>query len=403
MKCPHCGQEHPDDFLLCPYTGKSLKQQTKVCGNPDCQYPNVPIEAKYCPRCGWEFSQRNNSEREESHVIPHNNHCFDNIGQFNEGIAVIVNNGKYGLISKSGEIILDCIYKKTLPLSEGLSAVENEHEEWFFVNCQGDIVLLLDKSYYVTAETGFRCGLCAVMKWDNLTEQYLYGFIDKNGYEVIKCQYSWVNDFNQKTELAVVELEEHGQFIINKLGEKQTDFFSSVEIVDDFLIMHDYPNTNIIENRITGERIYLPKVSSSNLMLGIGEGLCSYVVNNKLVCFDIGCPNMRYSFKEPIDSFYSHFSNGLLAVRACGNGAGFVDSKCNIIIPLIYRNVKDFTCGLAAVQSQDTLKWGYINIKGELVIDFKYDEATQFYDDVASVKYEGHQIVIDISDTVIFS
>ena len=55
------------------------------------------------------------------------------------------------------------------------------------------------------------------------------------------------------------------------------------------------------------------------------------------------------------------------------------------------------------MQSQDTLKWGYINIKGELVIDFKYDEATQFYDDVASVKYEGHQIVIDISDTVIFS
>ena len=109
-------------------------------------------------------------------------------------------------------------------------------------------------------------------------------------------------------------------------------------------------------------------------MLGIGEGLCSYVVNNKLVCFDIGCPNMRYSFKEPIDSFYSHFSNGLLAVRVCGNGAGFVDSKCNIIIPLIYRNVKDFTCGLAAVQSQDTLKWGYINIKGELVIDFKYDD-----------------------------
>ena len=60
MKCPHCGQEHPDDFLLCPYTGKSLKSQTKVCGNPDCQYPNVPIEAKFCPRCGWDFSQDDN-------------------------------------------------------------------------------------------------------------------------------------------------------------------------------------------------------------------------------------------------------------------------------------------------------------------------------------------------------
>ena len=60
MKCPHCSQEHPDDFLLCPYTGKSLKPQTKVCGNPDCKYPNVPIEAKFCPRCGWAFSQDDN-------------------------------------------------------------------------------------------------------------------------------------------------------------------------------------------------------------------------------------------------------------------------------------------------------------------------------------------------------
>ena len=64
MKCPHCGQEHPDDFLLCPYTGKSLKQQTKVCGNPDCQYPNVPIEAKYCPRCGWKFPMQNENNNE---------------------------------------------------------------------------------------------------------------------------------------------------------------------------------------------------------------------------------------------------------------------------------------------------------------------------------------------------
>lgn len=403
MKCPHCGQEHPDDFLLCPYTGKSLKSQTKVCGNPNCQYPNVPIEAKFCPRCGWKFAQNNKSGKEENHNQSHNNYSFDIIGQFNEGIAVTVKNGKYGLVSKNGKIILDCIYKSTLPLSEGLSAVENENEEWFFVNCQGDAVLLLDKAYYVATQVGFNCGLCAVMKWDNLSNRYLYGFVEKKGCEVIKCKYSWVNDFNQKTGLAVAELENQGQFVINKLGQRQSDFFSSIEIADNFLVVYNNPKANFIENRITGERTFLPKVNPSDLMIGIGEGLCSYVVNDKLVCFDIRYPDMRYSFKERIYYFYSHFSNGLLAVKTRGNGAGFIDTKCNIIIPLIYRNVKDFTCGLAAVQSQETLKWGYINIKGEQVIDFKYDEASQFNDDVASVTYEGYQIVIDISDTIIFS
>ena len=54
MKCPFCGQEHPDNFIYCPISGQSLKQQTKKC--PNCLYENVPIEAKFCPRCRYEFS-----------------------------------------------------------------------------------------------------------------------------------------------------------------------------------------------------------------------------------------------------------------------------------------------------------------------------------------------------------
>ena len=58
MKCPYCGQEHPDVFKFCPISGQSLAPQTKVCGNPDCKYENVPIEAKFCPRCGTPFSSK---------------------------------------------------------------------------------------------------------------------------------------------------------------------------------------------------------------------------------------------------------------------------------------------------------------------------------------------------------
>ena len=55
MKCPYCGQEHPDNYKFCPETAKPLTPQTKVCCNPDCKYENVPIEAKFCPRCGCPF------------------------------------------------------------------------------------------------------------------------------------------------------------------------------------------------------------------------------------------------------------------------------------------------------------------------------------------------------------
>lgn len=66
MKCPHCGQEHPDDFKFCPISGQPLAPQTKVCGNPACKYSNVPIEAKFCPRCRFDFSQESFQEDNEN-------------------------------------------------------------------------------------------------------------------------------------------------------------------------------------------------------------------------------------------------------------------------------------------------------------------------------------------------
>lgn len=60
MKCPHCGQEHPDNFKFCPNTGKTIESQLKACTNkqcPDCGKHILPIESKYCPTCGSNISE----------------------------------------------------------------------------------------------------------------------------------------------------------------------------------------------------------------------------------------------------------------------------------------------------------------------------------------------------------
>lgn len=54
MKCPHCGQEHSDDSKFCSQTGKPISQ-LRACINPDC--PDfgkhiLPLDAKFCRRCG---------------------------------------------------------------------------------------------------------------------------------------------------------------------------------------------------------------------------------------------------------------------------------------------------------------------------------------------------------------
>lgn len=55
MKCPHCGQEHPDSFKFCPNTAKPIETQLKACTNkncPDCGKFLLPIDSKFCPTCG---------------------------------------------------------------------------------------------------------------------------------------------------------------------------------------------------------------------------------------------------------------------------------------------------------------------------------------------------------------
>lgn len=54
MKCPHCNQEHPDDYKFCPTTGKEI-ELLLACPNPKCsKYGEriIPKDSKCCPYCG---------------------------------------------------------------------------------------------------------------------------------------------------------------------------------------------------------------------------------------------------------------------------------------------------------------------------------------------------------------
>lgn len=82
MKCPHCGQEHPDTTKFCPETGKQMEPQGLFCTNPDCDFSEqLPLSAKYCPNCGRElqpkadFSKACSSNNRQS--IPNSNRQMD--------------------------------------------------------------------------------------------------------------------------------------------------------------------------------------------------------------------------------------------------------------------------------------------------------------------------------------
>jgi hypothetical protein len=67
---------------------------------------------------------------------------------------------------------------------------------------------------------------------------------------------------------------------------------------------------------------------------------------------------------------------------------GFIDKKGKIVILPHFRNARDFSEGLAAVQEEGGYmkKYGYINKSGKMVIDYKFSYADSFSDGMACVQ-----------------
>ena len=136
------------------------------------------------------------------------------------------------------------------------------------------------------------------------------------------------------------------------------------------------------------------------------EGLAT-VVNSE----GVGYIDKRGNVVVPFKAYKlaSHFSEGLAAVSQ-GDKWGYIDEQGNLVIALQYGGVpeewkkslrlaqnpdyvmkaisifaaKNFHEGLAAVSENG--KWGFIDKKGKVVIDFQFDEVGDFSEGLARVR-----------------
>jgi hypothetical protein len=81
--------------------------------------------------------------------------------------------------------------------------------------------------------------------------------------------------------------------------------------------------------------------------------------------------------------------------------AGFLDLSGNVVIPFIYDSTGSFDEGLAPVRKGN--KWGYIDKSGKLVIPFKFDEAHEFMRGLADARSGTTSGFINRSGNFVFS
>lgn len=111
---------------------------------------------------------------------------------------------------------------------------------------------------------------------------------------------------------------------------------------------------------------------------------------SRVVEFQIDFPN--YPFKDELKYDLNLATKQLLPFKLNGKW-GFMDTKGTIFIQAKYDYVLNFSEGLAAASLNG--KVGYINKSGEVVVPFEYDEGEDFKEGVAVVLNEDYYGLID--------
>lgn len=292
---------------------------------------------------------------------------YDNAGDFSEGLAWVVKNGKAGFIDKTGEIVIPCQYDGSLSFFEGLAGVQKDGK-WGFINKAGETVIPCQYD----GVDDFVEGLARIQKGSK------YGFINKTDEEIVPCQYDYASYFSDGLAF-VVKDNKYG--FINKAGEE--------------VIPCQYDGASVFSEGLT----WVAKDGKGGFVNKTGELVIPYEYDG-LRPFAEGLAavqkDQKYGFinktgelvvPREYDGALS-FSEGL-ALVVKDDKCGFINKDGKEIVPCQYTNAGSFSEGFAPVQSKDDGDimgvWGYIDKTGKEVVPLQYSSARSFSDGMARV------------------
>ena len=235
---------------------------------------------------------------------------------FSEGLACVWDNDyKYGFIDKTGQVVIPCKWEYTRGFSEGVAIVQDNDDKWGFIDKTGQVVI---PCKWMNA-WDFSEGLARVQ--DN---EGKWGFIDKTGQVVIPCK--WMNAWDFNEGLACVWNNDYKYGFIDKTGQ--------------VVIPCKWENAYIFTEGLA--------------CVQDNDGKEGYI--DKTGQLVIPC---KWEWA-------GNFSEGLARVQDNGGKYGFIDKTGQLVIPCKWEDANDFSEGLARVQDDDD-RWHYIDKKGRVV------------------------------------
>lgn len=359
---------------------------------------------------------------------------YDELGEFNEGLARVCKDKKYGFIDKLGKEIISCQFDDASSLKYGVIVIDKggkegliDINEKIIVPCKFDFIGEFGKDSLAEASLNDKIGLIDIKGNTVVPFEYeeigafnedlvsvkkngYYGFINKKGEIVIPCIYNGVYSFSEG--LAGVYKDGNTGFI-NQEGEmvivfndglhlSPCGYFSSgfCVVTRGGLSYGKDHSGNYITKRTPIEMAFINKngdlVSDffARDLSGFLNGYCVVTSKDGMQ----GLINTHGEFTIPCRySDIRHFDQEYALIQINGKSGFARKSTGEVVVPCIYETPfgyqTEFREGLVPMKKNG--KFGYINEENDIVIPFNYDWAGPFSEGFAVVKKYGKYGYVD--------
>jgi len=319
---------------------------------------------------------------------------FDEIHPFKEGLAAVKQNGKWGYIDKSGNLIVPPQYDRVFDFYNGLSIVangENSFREgsWGIIDIQGNTIIdpQIENPY-----------------------SRIYNFYE---YEIAKADLTYSR---------CVGLDREGDEIISDLeynsgrGGPDDPYFSfrgrELAIIT---VLKDpeatsYSGDDILHGAFNKKGEWVIEPQQDYRLVETEVGIHTTDIDVPIACEDLESGDWGYVNHdrewviEPQYQYVYDFQNGIASVRNKATKLyGVIDTDNNIVMDFQFDQALHFKNNLAVAEKNDNV--GVINSSGEWVIpaEYKWIDPWQSQMDIFSARKGDNTLYITIDGKVIYT
>lgn len=299
--------------------------------------------------------------------------CKDimNLGEtYKDGYITVNEENKYGVIDYLGKTLLENKYEKVEKIYGKDAYVVTEAGKQKLVNASGEVIL--EEGYNSIKEI-----LDGTTKGIIFEKDGKYGVMNEKGEIVVKNEYDDLKEAKDETYIA----KKDGKFgIINNQGETKVDFaYTNIkynETADIYSADDEQNKTSILD---------------ANLETKL-QGILSEINEEKgYLKIRIDGEYKYYNFKFEEKDVKEILSTNTLFLDKKDGKYGYINSKGEVVVDYIYDDGTDQNdAGYVAVKKDG--KWGSIDMNGKVVIEPQYNLDNNYLIDFVGKWHLGQDI-----------